>query len=61
MKKKPKEEQLSLFTFVNDTMIIQDQLDLMGIDEEEQLFYNKMKDVKPLLKEEIKNESNIEF
>lgn len=28
MKKKPKEEQLELFAFVGDTMIIQDQIDL---------------------------------
>jgi hypothetical protein len=38
-KKKLKEEQLELFAFVGDTMIIQDQLDL-GITD-------KMKDVKP--------------
>jgi len=32
MKKKRKEEQLELFVFIHDTMIIQDQIDLFKQD-----------------------------
>lgn len=51
MKKKPKEEQLELFAFVHDAMIIQDQIDLFkpaptdssGVtDEQIQEFYKKV-------------------